>query len=174
MRSILLSLLLILGLTKALQRGFLYPHGRGFPDQTLPPQDDVSGPELFLKTPIVFYNDVYTSVFVSIFILIYSHFKNFYKQVNSNGLISFITEVSRFFNLQFPLDFPAIAPLYSNVDVRASGSVYYRETQDDNILDRATRTIRGAFSKEKDFRATSALIVTWEDVGYHNQGADKV
>lgn len=66
MRSTLLPLLLFLGLTSALQRGFLYPHGRGVPDQILPPQDDVSSPEVFLKTPIVFYNDVYTSVFVSI------------------------------------------------------------------------------------------------------------
>lgn len=85
-----------------------------------------------------------------------------------------MTDVSKFYNLQFPLDYPIIAPLYSNVDVRASGAVYYRETEDSVVLDRATRTVRGAFSKAKDFTARSALVVTWEDVGYHKQGADKV
>lgn len=80
----------------------------------------------------------------------------------------------RFYNLQFPLDYPVIAPLYSNVDVRASGAVYYRETQDEVILDRATRTVKAAFRRAENFQAKSVLIVTWEDVGYHKQGADKV
>lgn len=56
---------LLLGLAEALQRGFLYPHGRGVPDKILPPQDDVSSPELFLRTPIVFYGEVYNSIYVS-------------------------------------------------------------------------------------------------------------
>jgi nidogen (entactin) len=47
-------------------------------------------------------------------------------QVNSNGLLSFLTEIPVFFNIQFPLDYPVIAPLYTNVDTRASGAVYYR------------------------------------------------
>jgi hypothetical protein len=47
-------------------------------------------------------------------------------QVNSNGLLSFLTEIPSFFNIQFPLDYPVIAPLYTNVDTRGSGAVYYR------------------------------------------------
>ena len=54
------------GTTLGLDRSFLYPHGRGVPDKILPPQDDVSSPELVLKTPIVFYDDTYHSIFVSI------------------------------------------------------------------------------------------------------------
>ncbi|CAG2067454.1 unnamed protein product, partial [Timema podura] len=46
-------------------------------------------------------------------------------QVNSNGLLSFLTEIPSFFNIQFPLDYPVIAPLYTNVDTRGSGTVYY-------------------------------------------------
>lgn len=88
--------------------------------------------------------------------------------------MSFITELSAFLNIQFPLDYPVIAPLYTNVDVRASGAVYYRESQEPHILERATNTVKKAFSYAQDFEAKSALIVTWEDVGYHNQGADKV
>lgn len=88
--------------------------------------------------------------------------------------MSFITDLSAFFNIQFPLDYPVISPLYTNVDIRASGAVYYRESQEPKILERATETIKKAFSQAQDFEAKSVLIVTWEDVGYHNQGADKV
>jgi len=52
-------------------------------------------------------------------------------QVNSNGLLSFLTEIPSFFNIQFPLDYPVIAPLYTNVDTRGSGAVYYRYLSDD-------------------------------------------
>lgn len=53
------------GTALAVSRDFLYPHGRGVPDQLLPPQDDVSSPEIFLKTPIVFYDEQYYSIYVS-------------------------------------------------------------------------------------------------------------
>lgn len=85
-----------------------------------------------------------------------------------------MTEIAAFFNMQFPLDYPVIAPLYTNVDVRATGAVYYRESQEGQILERGTRTVRNAFSYARDFEAKSVLIVTWENVGYHKQGADKV
>lgn len=85
-----------------------------------------------------------------------------------------MTEIPSFFNIQFPLDYPVIAPLYTNVDVRARGAVYYRESQEEQVLERTTRTVRNAFSYARDFEAKSALVVTWEDVGYHKQGADKV
>lgn len=62
---LLVTILLVVGTTSGIHRSYLYPHGRGVPDQILPPQDDVSSPELVLKTPIVFYDDVYHSIFVS-------------------------------------------------------------------------------------------------------------
>ncbi len=49
-------------------------------------------------------------------------------QVNENGLLSFLTEIPSFFNVQFPLDYPLIAALYSDVDSRASGTVWYRKS----------------------------------------------
>ncbi|KAL0266614.1 UNVERIFIED_CONTAM: hypothetical protein PYX00_009108 [Menopon gallinae] len=154
---ILWTAAVLAGAALAVPKSFLYPHGRGVPDELLPPQDDVSSPEIFLKTPIVFYDEQYYSIYI-----------------NSNGILSFLTEISTFFNIQFPLDYPVIAPLYSNVDIRGSGSVYYRESQEPEVLERATETVRNAFSDARDFQARSVLLVTWEDVGYHKQGRDRV
>nr|CAD7200894.1 unnamed protein product [Timema douglasi] len=95
-------------------------------------------------------------------------------QVNSNGLLSFLTEIPSFFNIQFPLDYPVIAPLYTNVDTRGSGTVYYRETQDPSLLERASDAVRESFSSAADFTATSLFIATWDNVGYYNRGSDKV
>ena len=39
-------------------------------------------------------------------------------QVNENGLVSFLTEIPGFFNVEFPLAYPLIAALYSDVDTR--------------------------------------------------------
>ena len=39
-------------------------------------------------------------------------------KVNENGLLSFLTEIPSFFNVQFPLDYPLLAALYSDVDCR--------------------------------------------------------
>ena len=41
-------------------------------------------------------------------------------KVNENGLLSFLTEIPSFFNVQFPLDYPLLAALYSDVDCRQS------------------------------------------------------
>ncbi|UYV80529.1 NID1 [Cordylochernes scorpioides] len=47
-------------------------------------------------------------------------------KVNDNGLLSFLTEVPSFFNAQFPLTYPIIAPYYADADTRGTGTVTYR------------------------------------------------
>lgn len=49
-----------------------------------------------------------------------------FKKVNQNGLVSFLTDIPTFVNMQFPLDYPTIAPFYTDVDTRSQGFVYYR------------------------------------------------
>lgn len=49
-----------------------------------------------------------------------------FQQINSNGFISFLTEIPNFFNVQFPLEYLIIAPFYSDVDAREAGSIWYR------------------------------------------------
>lgn len=46
-------------------------------------------------------------------------------------MVSFLTEIPAFYNMPFPLDYPVIAPLYTDVDTRAGGTVFYRCTPQD-------------------------------------------
>lgn len=95
-------------------------------------------------------------------------------QVNTNGLLSFLTDIPQFFSIQFPLNYPVIAPLYSNVDTRGAGNVFYRETHDPALLQQASDNVRNFYPNlELDFNAASIFITTWLEVGYYNYGSDK-
>ncbi|XP_076239485.1 nidogen isoform X2 [Calliopsis andreniformis] len=113
--------------------------------------------ETVLKTPISFYDRIYNIIFV-----------------NANGVLSFARAMQRFFNIPFPLDDPVVAPLYTHVDTRASGRVYYSETDAPEVLARAGGTIRGAFTDAADFEPIHVFLATWLDVGYYNEQNDKV
>ena len=67
-----------------------------------------------------------------------------------------------------------IAPYWADVDIRGTGQVYYRETDNSALLARATNEIRSAFSASKNVNVTSLFIVTWESVGYFERMTDKV
>ncbi|KAK9738878.1 Calcium-binding EGF domain [Popillia japonica] len=99
----------------AIPRDYLYDH---FDAAVLPKGDDLSE-EVHLVVPIIYYGTTFKTIYV-----------------NSNGILSFQTDIPQFFNSEFPLDYPIIAPLYSN--------------------------------------PTSVFLVTWEDVGYHQNRSDKV
>lgn len=70
---------------------------------------------------------------------------------------------------------PLVNPLSSHAETTWHAILFFsRETQDASLLQRATESIHQAFSYAAYFEATSLFIATWKDVGYHNQGADKV
>ncbi|XP_022236420.1 nidogen-2-like, partial [Limulus polyphemus] len=109
MEILLFSVLLVLGshqLVESISRDELYPYGDQ--DDFLPQSDDVSSLEVQITVPIVFYEIVYRSIFV-----------------NDNGILSFLTEVPSFYNGQLPRSYPIIAPLYTDVDIRGTGRIYY-------------------------------------------------
>lgn len=89
-------------------------------------------------------------------------------------MLSFQTDIPTFFNIEFPLDYPVIAPLYSNVDISSTGTISYYETDNPELLLRASTNIHESFSYSEDFEATSLFIVTWSSVGYHKKGVDKL
>ena len=99
-----------------------------------------------------------------------------HSQVNDNGVISFY----RKYNYRTPYSFPLlesdriVAPYWADVDTRGSGIIYYRQTSDPNLLDRATSEIRQKFSMSENITVTNLLIATWNNVGYYNQNSDKV
>ncbi|KAH1019720.1 hypothetical protein HUJ04_009502 [Dendroctonus ponderosae] len=125
--------------------------------QQLPRENDVSSDEIPLQVAVKFYGLPYKSIYV-----------------NSNGFLSFQTEIPHFINMEFPLDYPIIAPFYSNVDTSAAGTVSYYETQNPHLLNRATENVHENFLDDVDFEARSLFIATWNRVGYFNQQSDKL
>ncbi|XP_072765184.1 nidogen isoform X3 [Anoplolepis gracilipes] len=153
-----LALVLIAPYTAALSKNDLYQYtGPGALALESDPNRMLISAETILKTPIVFYDKIYNSIFV-----------------NGNGVLSFARAMQRFFNIAFPLDDPVIAPLYTHVDTRASGTVYYSETDSPEILARTGGLIRSAFKDAISFVPTHVFLTTWVDVGYYNERNDKV
>ncbi|XP_047498425.1 nidogen-like [Penaeus chinensis] len=155
--SLLTVLLAVIASSGAVQKSYFYHFGRDAGDTSLPPFDDISSPEISLRVPIVFFDQVYNSIFV-----------------NSNGFVSFLTEIPQFFNIQFPLEYPMIAPLYSDVDAREAGEIWYRETSDPTTVSRVTRELREQFSSAKAFTPSGVFLVTWDGVGPFSQRKDRI
>ncbi|KAH0623980.1 hypothetical protein JD844_007213 [Phrynosoma platyrhinos] len=90
------------------------------------------------------------------------------EQVNNNGIISFLKEVSQFTPVAFPIsnDRRVVAAFWADVDNRRAGEVYYRETKDQTILERATKDIWQYFPEFPDFSAQWVFIATWYQVTF--------
>lgn len=65
-----------------------------------------------------------------------------------------------------------IAPFWADADTQGAGVVYYRETSDSSLLEKAEREI--SLSYGDNFSPTSLFIVTWDGVGYSSGHTDKV
>lgn len=72
---------------------------------------------------------------------------------------------------------PFLSPFWADVDTRPSdgGFVYYRESNETTLLDRARDHIRGIFSEDfSTFTPSWLFIATWYRVGYYSLGTDRV
>lgn len=81
--------------------------------------------------------------------------------------MTFLNEFPEFLNIPFPIEYPSISPFYSNIDTsQADGAtkISYYQSAENNLLNRASSTVRGAFSDAKNFRAKSVFVVTWSNV----------
>lgn len=89
-------------------------------------------------------------------------------QVNNNGLVSFLREVSQFTPVAFPIagDRRVVAPFWADVDNRRAGKVFYRESREPSILKRASADVISYFSEFPNFNATWVLISTWLQVTF--------
>ena len=86
-------------------------------------------------------------------------------QVNINGVISF----NRPWNLLPPVSFPIndediIAAYWTNIDIRNSGNVFFRESTDNEILLKITNEIKIVDPRLTEFKALWAFIATWDNV----------
>lgn len=67
-------------------------------------------------------------------------FINFSPQINTNGILTFSGEYSNFVNFPFPIEYPAIAPFYANVDTTRtqehdSATISYFQSKDPEDLE---------------------------------------
>ena len=65
-----------------------------------------------------------------------------------------------------------IAPYWADVDTRAAGNVYYKNSVSRNELNRAGRLISSTYRTH--FRPTSLYIVTWYHVGAFSRSRSPV
>lgn len=170
----LLKLFLCASLTNAISVSDLYPFGTHYGDKVLAnhDQEDISSQEIKLNTSVQYFSRSYSAIFVSqtYFLKFITNFV--FQKVNENGMLSFLTEIPSYFNIEFPLDYPIIAVYYSDVDCRASGQILYRCTSDPILLRRAQTDIKSAF--QTNFLPTELFIATWDQVGYFEEKSSKV
>lgn len=71
---------------------------------------------------------------------------------------------------------PIIAPLWADIDIRPAdgGNIWYRHTDDAELLRRAQVEIRDALLNRATFTPTSLFIATWDHVGYFSRRTDLV
>ena len=85
--------------------------------------------------------------------------------MNTNGVISFDAAVSTVIPQSFPLSgLFLIAPYWADVDTNGTGTVYNRETQDNDVLRRARNDVMTSFSRR--FLPIFVFIATWDRVGH--------
>ncbi|XP_053123555.1 IgGFc-binding protein-like [Hemicordylus capensis] len=137
------------------EESLLYPYGTSNGDDKNPKSDDGISPQIFASVPFTFYGKEHHSFYV-----------------NNNGMISFGQELSEYTPSPLPLDggVPFVIPYWADVHNRISGDVFWRQTQDPNVLDRCTKNINQYFP-EIPFTAAWALIATWDRVAYFGSKA---
>ena len=176
-----------------------YDFGGSVGDDVLPRSNDGASLAITLDITFNFFGSSQTSIFVS-FLHIYCklsqqlpdktidtwrglllNFVLFLLQVNNNGAISFGAAMTNFTAQQIPIPGnsvpPFLSPYWADVDTRPSngGFVYYRNSTDEVLLERASNHIRAVFPNTfSTFTSTWLFIATWYRVGYYSLNTDKV
>ncbi|NXG14871.1 SNED1 protein, partial [Grallaria varia] len=131
--------------------GDFYPFGPAQGDAATRKQDDGGSDLRPLSIPFPFFGAGHTGLYV-----------------NNNGIISFLKEVSQFTPVAFPIskDRRVVAAFWADVDNRRAGDVYYRESTEQPILERASRDIVQYFPEFPGFSAQWVFIATWYRVTF--------
>ncbi|ETE64501.1 Alpha-tectorin [Ophiophagus hannah] len=163
MESFCIFLLLAVGsalpfLAASPKTSLLYPYGKTQGDSENPVADDGNSPEITIKKSFSFYGKKYNSLFV-----------------NNNGVVSFGKYVSEYTPSAFPLKegIPFVAPFWSDVDNRVSGSIFWRQTEDSVLLSRFAADV-SRYRVNISFTPVWMFIATWDKVGYYGSASNKV
>ena len=87
-------------------------------------------------------------------------------QVNTNGILSFQSAFTFATIRMFPLlaNISLIAPFWGDVDITRFGNIFYRETSNTTLLQRAQDQLQGLFLSSGNFTPTTLFIATWDRV----------
>ncbi|XP_071847181.1 sushi domain-containing protein 2-like isoform X2 [Apostichopus japonicus] len=91
--------------------------------------------------------------------------------LNTNGVLSFLSEVTQFTPDPFPLsdDRRLIAPFWADVDNTVAGEIYFREDRSPEIIQLVNQNIQRAFSVDFGrFVSSWVFIATWDMVAFYN------
>ncbi|XP_041830785.1 alpha-tectorin-like isoform X2 [Melanotaenia boesemani] len=115
--------------------------------------DDGSSPEIALLQPFVFFGQSYNQIYV-----------------NHNGHLTFTTPWGSFTPQPFPMygHIDIIAALWTDLDNRGNGDIYYEQHTSGYLLQRATSDINNYFPG-LIFNANWVFIATWYEVAYFPQ-----
>ncbi|XP_038073810.1 sushi domain-containing protein 2-like isoform X2 [Patiria miniata] len=139
----------------------LFPFGAGEGDSFLPPNDDGSSGEIPITIPFPFFDHNHDSLFV-----------------NTNGVISFLIQVSQYTPSPFPLDGDrrVVAAFWGDVNIWFGGNVSYRELHrtpsNEELFGQADGIIRQAFIDQSKFSSSWMFIVTWDEVPFFGAGGE--
>ncbi|RXN33577.1 nidogen and EGF-like domain-containing [Labeo rohita] len=116
-----------------------------------PPAGDGSSDVIFLQQPFKYFGRTFNQIFV-----------------NNNGYLTF-TEPLSAYNPSLDSARDIIAPLWTHLDNRQGGAISYREDTSSAVLAQVTAAVKQYFPNIP-FAATTAFVVTWDSVPYHNGG----
>jgi len=90
-------------------------------------------------------------------------------KVNTNGVISFLGNMSTYTPSPFPLgsNRRLIAPYLADIDTRNGGDIWYRESTNRTLLQMVSAQIRPIFPEQYKFQASWLFIATWVNVTFH-------
>jgi hypothetical protein len=134
-----------------------FPFGVENGDINLRPSnlDDGSSNQLQLSIAFPFFNFLHDSLWVNI-----------------NGAISFRSAISDYTPICHAVTqkYSMIAPYWSDVDLKWGGNVFYRETFEKKILQKAAGEIANAFPELKNIQLKWAFLTTWDSVSFYGAG----
>ena len=94
--------------------------------------------------------------------------------MNTNGIISFQCQFTESSPRRFPLNnlLPLIAPFWDDVDIRRFGNIFYRQTNDTTLFQRAHDLLQELFPSSGNFTPTTLFIATWDRVAQFGGGSE--
>ena len=93
-------------------------------------------------------------------------------QVNTNGHLTFRSGFLSFIPQPFPFfGLPLIAPFWDDVDITQFGTIFYRQTSNTTLRQRARDELQNLFPSAGNFTPTILLIATWDRVAGFIQGS---